>query len=501
MPGRTLAVVALLTLLPLTAAAQAPLQLNTVLLGQITAPSSPWVAECQAYTDSMGRDFVLLCRGDSGFSVYDITNPASPILASSTPSTTNDLKDVAVKGTTAYLTQQGGDVLVVDISNPYSISVVNTISVSYGHNGNAQGDLFALTGTSGSLRLYDISTPTNPVFLTSYNSLGMNSTHDAELEENGTKLYAHTFSGNTTRILDVSNPSSPTELGQLPYGNHSGVTIQRPSGQIVHGAMREAAGGHIRFYDVTNPAAPSYLSSYQPPTAVNGSIHNAVAVDDRWVAIAYYNDYLRILDMQDPSNPVEVGIYDPTVTNVGSSIFAGAWSCDHVRTFTNGTQRYIVTEMYGPGGCYIVDFTGGQVPPQYQTNSGFQASLNVNGVVGSQYAPAITNLGIGMPGNLNMLSFNAGQAWDIGAGAAPLIPASAGALTSSDGQIVNLDLTDPTLSLWFNFLQGPVYPVAPIVSLPFSFAAATSISAQMVVVSPSNASGIALSQAVRLIVQ
>ncbi|NRA96675.1 MAG: hypothetical protein HRU14_10760 [Planctomycetes bacterium] len=501
MPGRSLVVVALLALLTLTLGAQGPLQLNTVLRGQISAPSSPWVAECQAYTDAMGRDFVLLCRGDSGFSVYEITNPASPVLASSVSSTTNDLKDVTVKGNTAYLTQQGGDVLVVDLTNPYNISVVNTISVSYGHNGNAQGNLFALTGTSGSMRLYDISTPANPVFLTSYNGLGMNSTHDAEFDENGTKLYCHTFTDSTTRILDVTNPSTPVQIGQIPYGNHSGVTVHLPNGQIVHGAMREDAGGHIRFYDVTNPGSPMFLSSYQPPTSANGSIHNAVSVADRWVAIAYYNDYLRILDLQDPSNPVEVGIYDPTVTNIGSSIFNGAWSCDHVRTFANGTQRYIVTEMYSPAGCYIVDFTGAPTPQEYQTNSGFQASLNVNGVVGTQYTPAITNLGIGISGSLNLLSFNVGQQWDIGAGAAPLIPASAGALTSSDGQIVNLDLTDPTLSMWFNLLQGPSYPSTPIVTFPFSFSLATSISAQMVVVRPANSSGIALSQPVRLIGQ
>lgn len=361
-------------------AAQAPLTLNTTLVGQISAPSSPWVAECQAYTDSMGRDFVLLCRGHTGFTVFDITNPASPVAASFIGATTSDLKDVTRKDHIAYLTQQGGDVLCVDLTDPYNATVVNVLPMSYGHNGDAMGDVLAITGTPGAMRLYDISTPNVPTFLTSYSSLGMTSTHDAELEENGTKLYSHTFADSTTRILDVTNPANPVQLGVIPYGNHSGVTIER-NGQIIHGAMREAAGGHIRFYDVTNPAAPIYLSNYQPSTAVNGSIHNAVAVDDRYIAIAYYNDYLRILDMANPSNPVEVGIFDPNPNNIGVSLFGGAWSCDHVRTFPNGTQRYIVTEMYSPAGCYIVDFTGASALNVTATTTGIgDGVFDVTGV-------------------------------------------------------------------------------------------------------------------------
>ena len=84
---------------------------------------------------------------------------------------------------------------------------------------------------------------------------------------------------------------------------------------------------------------------------------------------------------------------------------------------------------------------------------------------------------------------------------APLIPASAGALISSDGQIVNINLGDPSLTLWFNFMQGPAWGTGTALSIPFSFPSATTLSAQMIVADPAQTSGIALSQPVRLLVQ
>ena len=97
-------------------------------------------------------------------------------------------------------------------------------------------------------------------------------------------------------------------------------------------------------------------------------------------------------------------------------------------------------------------------------------------------------------------SFLQGNAWDLGYGTSPLIPANAGALTSSNGQIVNLDLSDPNAGTWFNFMQTS----PPFVNLSFpslTFPVPQSISAQMIIVSPTALSGISLSQAVQLTVQ
>lgn len=145
--------------------------------------------------------------------------------------------------------------------------------------------------------------------------------------------------------------------------------------------------------------------------------------------------------------------------------------------------------------------------PEYQTNVSNAATLDVDGVQGSSFAPATVTVSIGTTFTVGMSSWNVGQPWDLGVGSAPLIPASAGALVSSDGQIVNLDLADPTLDVWFDVLQGPTWGVAtwgvPVtsVTIPLSIPMATTLSAQMIVADPNTPSGISLSQPVRLVVQ
>jgi len=154
----------------------------------------------------------------------------------------------------------------------------------------------------------------------------------------------------------------------------------------------------------------------------------------------------------------------------------------------------------------IIDVFG-FTSPEYQTNYSFASNMDVNGVQGGPFAPATVTVPIGGAFTVGLSSWNAGQPWDLGVGSAPLISASSGALVSSDGQIVNLDLADPNLDVWFNFLQGPTWGVATwgtaatTVAIPLSSPMATSLSAQMIVADPSLTSGIALSQPVRLIVQ
>lgn len=138
--------------------------------------------------------------------------------------------------------------------------------------------------------------------------------------------------------------------------------------------------------------------------------------------------------------------------------------------------------------------------PEYETNSG-ASSLDVNGVQGTAFTPATVTVPVATLGTFGLSSVNVGQPWDLGSGLAPLIPASSGALLLPDGQILNLDLSDPTLAVWFNLLQGPAWGPQSSLLVPFSIAAPTMVSAQMVVMDPGVASGLALSQPVRVIVQ
>jgi hypothetical protein len=72
-------------------------------------------------------------------------------------------------------------------------------------------------------------------------------------------------------------------------------------------------------------------------------------------------------------------------------------------------------------------------------------------------------------------------------------------LTSSDGQVVNLNLADPNLRTWFNVMQnGPGFSnfiVYPTLTQPVT------LSMQMIIVAPNLPSFIGLSLPNRLVVQ
>jgi hypothetical protein len=145
---------------------------------------------------------------------------------------------------------------------------------------------------------------------------------------------------------------------------------------------------------------------------------------------------------------------------------------------------------------YIVEYSTPPIP-EYQINDVF-SNLLVNGVTGTPYAPATVTIPISGPAMLQFSSLNTGQPWELGYGLAPLVPANSGGFTTFGGQILNLDLTDPTFGVLWNYFQSPGFVN---VTIPFSVPNPASVSVQMLVVAPSLLDGVAISQPTRLIVQ
>ncbi|MEE2712589.1 MAG: hypothetical protein VX913_07440 [Planctomycetota bacterium] len=137
--------------------------------------------------------------------------------------------------------------------------------------------------------------------------------------------------------------------------------------------------------------------------------------------------------------------------------------------------------------------------PEFQVDQS-EASAAVNGVFGTAVSPATLTVAIGGIANYSLSSTTlVGAPWDIVIGVAPLVSASAGGITLTDGQIVNVDLTDPALT----YLFTPTFNGFPFVNLSGTLGTgfAMTRSFQMGLIDPGTASGLRLSQATHLIVQ
>ena len=135
--------------------------------------------------------------------------------------------------------------------------------------------------------------------------------------------------------------------------------------------------------------------------------------------------------------------------------------------------------------------------PLYQVNQP-AASFLINGIQGTGQSFAQVFLTAGQLGTVSLSSVNLGQPWEVVIGVLPLVPRNQGAILLVDGQLLNVNLADPLLTLAWGQFQSP--PFANLV-LPVAFPFPGSLSMQMAILDPVAPSGVALSQPIRVVVQ
>jgi hypothetical protein len=332
-------------------------QRNTRRLGNVAMPEGTSTKGLWGY-ESGGKQYCLQTRGSAGMSIVDMTDPSTPTIVATVPGT---YRKVQVWQDYAYATTDSGPTAIIDMTTPAAPVIVNTLAAG-AHTlriDQTNGRLYL--NRSSSIGIYDLTAdPTTPQQLGSW----AGGAHDCRPD--GDTLYANGFVTGPTKILDVRVASNIVQLGTLPDGNHSSDLYVSPTGQRVLITCDEQAGGHVNLHDVTNPAAPQLLSSYQVGTST--SVHN-VEVRGAYAFVAYYQNQLRVLDLTDPTNPLEVGIWDDNPGNAGGT-YSDAWEVfpDHDALYMN--QMY--DSPAGTKGLHALDFfpafgapsdgTGGQRP-------------------------------------------------------------------------------------------------------------------------------------------
>jgi hypothetical protein len=129
-------------------------------------------------------------------------------------------------------------------------------------------------------------------------------------------------------LLDVSDPASPRFLGHFAEpmtaeGNTHSVSIAQDGGlALVADETFAPPWGRLRLVDVRDPANPVQVSTFDTPNGAVGTIggpdvwfgiHNPL-VDDRdpnRAYLAWYADGVRLVDVADPSAPVELANWVP----------------------------------------------------------------------------------------------------------------------------------------------------------------------------------------------
>jgi choice-of-anchor B domain-containing protein len=227
---------------------------------------------------------------------------------------------------------------IMDVSYlPDSVSVVydTNISLMRSHNifiDTAEAKLYCLAAFGGpasgsAMRIYDISSPTEPVYLAEYNNFGglaVGHVHDAHIN-NG--LAYLNCGNNGFAIVDFTDPLAPQTLGLLTSYvfsgyNHSGW----PSADGQHYYLGDENHGYpIKVLDVSDPADVEVLGVVPAPKeAISQTIPHNQIVACNYLYVSYYYDGLRIYDISDPANPVPHSYYPTSVWPFDNN-YRGAW--------------------------------------------------------------------------------------------------------------------------------------------------------------------------------
>ena len=223
-----------------------------------------------------------------------------------------------ISGKYAYVANpDGGGYSILDISNPASPTVVGSSGGDAPHAILVAGRYAYLTPYDGAqFEIDDISNPAAPtrVFWGGVNSCSDGNSRSMTMSGK----YVYITGNNRLCVLDVSNPAAPIQVGVLTDPTH--ISGQSTIDLVGHYAyVVGGAGPILSTIDISNPTSPTFVGSVTVGSA--GSAQPNVAVSGKY---AYVLDTgaLTAVNISNPASPTVVSTLADT-TNFTSADWGG----------------------------------------------------------------------------------------------------------------------------------------------------------------------------------
>jgi hypothetical protein len=321
----------------------------------------------------------------------------------------------------AYLGSWGGPaecpslgVRVIDVHDPTNPTPISTAAVYRGTTAEHLAAVhYATASFSGSvlfagiqrcqpagaapsgLAIWDISDPSNPQELgflpTGRGSRGV---HEFTVRQQGDRWLAYLAASNSEaaegtgdlRIVDVTDPTHPDQLvdwgakkdGGLLVGNGAqcapycrGAVPQAflhsvnlsPDGRTAYLSYWDLG---VIILDVSEPRAPRWLGRFAEPQAAEGNTHSVSLAHEGRLALVADETFgppwgrLRLVDVQDPANPVQVGTFDTPNSAAGTPGEQYAYTIHNPLTDDRNTNRAYLA--WYSDGVRLLDISDGAHP-------------------------------------------------------------------------------------------------------------------------------------------
>ena len=287
-----------------------------------------------------GHEFAVI-GSTEGMHIIDVTDPVNSYLVvsieggSTSPSVVH--RDFHTYNGYLYAVadeENESTLQIVDLNNlPNSVEVIydsnDIITRSHNIFIDEENEIMytcggKINGQSNYLSLISLEDPTNPIFITNYNTHGY--VHDIYVKNNIGYLNC---GSNGFHIVDFSDSSNPQTMGSLtdyPFKgyNHSGWLTEDGNTYVL---ADENHGYRMKVCDVSNPSDieiyTNLLLSDVGEENDESIAHNLI-IKNNLLYVSHYHDGLWIWDISNPDNPTYVASYD-TYPEDGHSSYRGAW--------------------------------------------------------------------------------------------------------------------------------------------------------------------------------
>ncbi len=316
-------------LLPTGATAQVDGAYNTVAYDSLdpSPQGSGRYSALWGYTAPDGREYALL-GGYTGTHIVDITQ--KPIVeVAFIPGPPSGWREMKTYGEVGYIVSEGGGGLqIVDLSNlPDSATLIraDTTLLRTGHTITQEGDWIYVhgmnveTGFNQGTMIFEVATdPLNPKLVGGYDR---DYVHDVMISND--TMYAAMINDGRLDIVylneDRTEATYVTEITYPGAGTHSS-DLTGDGRYILTTDEIGSTAKTMKVWDRSDVDDIIKVGEWTPePDAI---IHNIRRLGDL-AYIAWYTAGVRIADISDPLNPVEVGFYD--FYEGEEQIYQGCW--------------------------------------------------------------------------------------------------------------------------------------------------------------------------------
>jgi hypothetical protein len=250
-----------------------------------------------------GGDFFPI----EGIRIFDLQQPVVPIeLADYLPEDPEGgagvwveslHNSVEIRDSIGYIVTLGNNLLIVDLSDPLSPVVLSKYS-AYARTVRVDGNHAYLISReyedpniSLHLLILDVSDLTNPILMSDYVYASFPDAYDASFDVR--EGIAYLGLPGALRLLDVSDPTNPAELSELPLDSESyPSSIKVEAGLAVIGI-----DNRVEVIDVSTPLTPIWLSDIELTYQIR-----SIEIHDPYVFLVGYKG-AYVLDIAQPEQP------------------------------------------------------------------------------------------------------------------------------------------------------------------------------------------------------